>query len=91
MPRTITRALMLVSLAVAALAAGCQSDAQKHLYKADEMFENKQYENAKKELEESIKLDPNLLDAQKSLAHLSEFLGDHETAAKAYQAASMLD
>jgi tetratricopeptide (TPR) repeat protein len=91
MPRTIARALMLVSLALFALVAGCQTEAQKHLYKADEMFENKQYEEAKKELEESIKLDPNLLDAQKSLAHLSEFLGDQAAAAKAYQASSMLD
>jgi Tfp pilus assembly protein PilF len=82
---------MAASLALFAFAAGCQTEAQKHLYAADEMFENKQYENAKKELEESIRLDPNLLDAQKSLAHLSEFLGDEETAAKAYQAASMLD
>ncbi|MGH7863624.1 MAG: hypothetical protein ACREQB_01440 [Candidatus Binataceae bacterium] len=91
MPRTVVRAVLPASLALLALVAGCQTEAQKHLYKADEMFENKQYDNARAELEESIKLDPNLLDAQKSLAHLSEYLGDQQAAAKAYQAASILD
>ncbi|HWJ41126.1 MAG TPA: tetratricopeptide repeat protein, partial [Candidatus Limnocylindrales bacterium] len=46
---------------------------------------------AKKELEISIKADPNSLDAHNSLAHIDEALGDQEGAAKEYMAASTLD
>jgi Tfp pilus assembly protein PilF len=91
MQSAIARVLTVVSLVVFGFAAGCQSEAQKHLYKADEMFENRDFEGAKRELQKSIELDPNLLEAQKSLANLSEFLGDPDTAARAFQAASMLD
>ncbi|MGH7923924.1 MAG: hypothetical protein ACREQH_04945, partial [Candidatus Binatus sp.] len=73
------------------LASGCQSEAKKHLYKAEDLFEKRDLDGAKKELELSIKADPNNLDAHKSLAHIDEALGDQEGAAKEYMAASTLD
>jgi len=73
------------------LVSGCQSEAKKHLYKAEDLFEKRDLDGAKKELELSIKDDTNDLDAHKSLAHIDEALGDQEGAAKEYMAASTLD
>jgi Tfp pilus assembly protein PilF len=73
------------------LVSGCQSEAKKHLYKAEDLFEKRDLDGAKKELEISIKADPNSLDAHNSLAHIDEALGDQEGAAKEYMAASTLD
>jgi len=73
------------------LVSGCQSEAKKHLYKAEDLFEKRDLDGAKKELELSIKADPNDLDAHKSLANIDEALGDQDGAAREYMAASALD
>lgn len=87
----IARALIPAALLAAALVSGCQSEAKKHLYKAEDLFEKRDLDGAKKELELSIKADPNNLDAHKSLAHIDEAVGDQEGAAREYEAASTLD
>jgi tetratricopeptide (TPR) repeat protein len=91
MRNAIARALILSVLLAVPLVSGCQSEAKKHLYAAEDLFEKRDLDGAKKELEESIKDDPSLLDAHKSLAHIDEALGDQEGAAKEYMAASALD
>jgi tetratricopeptide (TPR) repeat protein len=91
MRTAIARALTLVVMLAIPLVSGCQSEAKKHLYKAEDLFEKRDLEGAKKELELSIKADPNDLDAHKSLANIDEALGDQEGAAKEYMAASALD
>jgi tetratricopeptide (TPR) repeat protein len=91
MRNAIARALILSVLLAVPLVSGCQSEAKKHLYAAEDLFEKRDLDGAKKELEESIKDDPTLLDAHKSLAHIDEALGDQEGAAKEYMAASALD
>lgn len=92
MRRGIPRALALALLAVFMLAAaGCQSSAKKHLYKAEDLFEKRDLKGAQAELREAIKEDPNLLDAHKSLAHVDEYLGDTDEAGKEFMAASALD
>ena len=81
-------------IAVAALAAaglgGCMSKAKRHLYAAKDLFEKRDLKGAKLELREAIKDDPGLLDAHKALAHVDEYLGDEEGAAREY-IASRLD
>ena len=91
MRTAIARALILPVLLAIPLVSGCQSEAKKHLYKAEDLFEKRDLDGAKKELEISIKADPNSLDAHNSLAHIDEALGDQEGAAKEYMAASTLD
>ena len=91
MRTAIARALILPVLLAIPLVSGCQSEAKKHLYKAEDLFEKRDLDGAKKELELSIRADPNNLDAHKSLAHIDEALGDEEGAAKEYMAASALD
>ncbi|MGC1396954.1 hypothetical protein [Candidatus Binatus sp.] len=91
MRTAIARALILPVLLALPLVSGCQSEAKKHLYKAEDLFEKRDLDGAKKELELSIKADPNDLDAHKSLANIDEALGDQEGAAKEYMAASALD
>lgn len=81
----------LLLLSVLPIVAGCQSSAKKHLYKAEDMFEKKDLKGAQTELREAIKEDPNLLDAHKSLAHIDEYLGDFDEAAREFQTASTLD
>jgi tetratricopeptide (TPR) repeat protein len=91
MRTAIARVLILPILLAVPFVSGCQSEAKKHLYKAEDLFEKRDLEGAKKELELSIKADPSSLDAHKSLAHIDEALGDQEGAAKEYIAASALD
>jgi tetratricopeptide (TPR) repeat protein len=91
MRTAIARALILPVLLAIPFVSGCQSEAKKHLYKAEDLFEKRDLDGAKKELELSIKADPNDLDAHKSLANIDEALGDQEGAAKEYMAASTLD
>jgi tetratricopeptide (TPR) repeat protein len=91
MRTSIARALILPVLLAIPLVSGCQSESKKHLYKAEDLFEKRDLDGAKKELELSIKADPNNLDAHKSLAHIDQALGDEEGAAKEYMAASALD
>jgi tetratricopeptide (TPR) repeat protein len=91
MRTAVARALILPILLAVPLVSGCQSEAKKHLYKAEDLFEKRDLDGAKRELELSIKADPNSLDAHKSLAHIDEALGDQEGAAKEYMAASTLD
>ena len=91
MRTAIARVLILVILLAIPMVSGCQSEAKKHLYKAEDLFEKRDLDGAKKELELSIKADPNDLDAHKSLANIDEALGDQEGAAKEYMAASALD
>jgi Tfp pilus assembly protein PilF len=79
-----------IALSCAAL-GGCMSKAKRHLYTAEDLFEKRDLKGAKIELEAAIKDDPNLLDAHKSLAHVDEYLGDEEGAAREYEAASRLD
>ena len=91
MRTAIVRALVLPLLLVIPLVSGCQSEAKRHLYKAEDLFEKRDLDGAKKELELSIKADPSNLDAHKSLAHIDEALDDSEGAAREYAAASALD
>jgi tetratricopeptide (TPR) repeat protein len=91
MRTAIARALILPVLLAIPLVSGCQSEAKKHLYKAEDLFEKRDLDGAKKELEISIKLDDTSLDAHNSLAHIDEALGDQEGAAREYEKASALD
>jgi Tfp pilus assembly protein PilF len=91
MRTAIARALPVLVLLAIPVVSGCQTEAKKHLYKAEDLFEKRDLDGAKKELELSIKADPNDLDAHKSLAHIDEALGDQEGAAREYMAASALD
>ena len=91
MRTAIARTLLLPLLIAIPLVSGCQSEAKKHLYKAEDLFEKRDLDGAKKELEISIKLDDTSLDAHNSLAHIDEALGDQEGAAREYQKASELD
>ena len=91
MRTVIVRALVLPVLLAIPFVSGCQSEAKKHLYKAEDLFEKRDLDGAKKELELSIKADPTNLDAHKSLAHIDEALGDDEAAGREYEAASALD
>ena len=91
MRTAIARVLILPVLLAIPLVSGCQSESKKHLYKAEDLFEKRDLDGAKKELELSIKADPNNLDAHKSLAHIDQALGDEEGAAREYMAASALD
>src|SRR5260370_30948979 len=87
MRTAIARALLVPLLLAIPLVSGCQSEAKKHLYKAEDLFEKRDLDGAQKELELSIEADPNNLDAHKSLAHIDEALGDQEGAAHEYMAA----
>jgi tetratricopeptide (TPR) repeat protein len=91
MRTAVARALILPVVLAIPLVSGCQSEAKKHLYKAEDLFEKRDLDGAKKELELSIKADPSDVDAHKSLAHIDEAVGDQEGAAKEYMAASTLD
>lgn len=91
MRTAIVRALVIPVLLAIPFVSGCQSEAKRHLYKAEDLFEKRDLEGAKKELELSIKADPNNLDAHKSLAHIDEALHDDEGAGREYNAASALD
>jgi len=91
MRTVIVRALILPVLLAIPFVSGCQSEAKKHLYKAEGLFEKRDLDGAKKELELSIKADPTNLDAHKSLAHIDEALGDDEAAGREYETASALD
>jgi tetratricopeptide (TPR) repeat protein len=91
MRTAVARALLLPLLIAIPLVSGCQSEAKKHLYKAEDLFEKRDLDGAKKELEISIKLDDTSLDAHNSLAHIDEALGDQEGAAREYEKASELD
>ena len=91
MRTSIARALILPILLAIPFVSGCQSESKKHLYKAEDLFEKRDLDGAKKELELSIKADPNNLDAHKSLAHIDQALGDEEGAAREFMAASALD
>ena len=91
MRTVIARALILPVLLAIPLVSGCQSEAKKHLYKAEDLFEKRDFEGAKRELDLSIKDDPTSLDAHKSLATVDHLLGDEEGAGKEFQKASELD
>jgi tetratricopeptide (TPR) repeat protein len=91
MRTAVARALLLPLLIAIPLVSGCQSEAKKHLYKTEDLFEKRDLDGAKKELEISIKLDDTSLDAHNSLAHIDEALGDQEGAAREYEKASELD
>jgi tetratricopeptide (TPR) repeat protein len=91
MRTAIARALILPVLLAIPLVSGCQSESKKHLYKAEDLFEKRDLDGAKKELELSIQADPNNLDAHKSLANVDNALGDEEGAGKEFMAASALD
>ncbi len=91
MRTAIARALPMLLLLAIPVVSGCQTEAKKHLYKAEDLFEKRDLDGAKKELELSIKADPNSLDAHKSLANIDDALGDQEGAAREYAAASALD
>jgi len=91
MRTAIVRALVIPILLAIPFVSGCQSEAKRHLYKAEDLFEKRDLDGAKKELELSLKADPNSLDAHKSLAHIDEALGDDEGAGREYNIASALD
>ncbi len=91
MRTSIARALILPVLLAIPFVSGCQSEAKKHLYKAEDLFEKRDLDGAKRELELSIKADPNNVDAHKSLANIDHLLGDEEGAGKEFMAASTLD
>jgi len=88
--RCAARLILVAAIAAAGL-AGCMSKAKRHLYAAEDLFEKRDLKGAKLELREAIKDDPDLLDAHKSLAHVDEYLGDEDGAAREYEIASRLD
>jgi Tfp pilus assembly protein PilF len=89
--RGIPRPLALTALAIVLAAAGCQSSAKKHLYKAEDLFEKRDLKGAQTELRESVKEDPNLTDAHNSLARVDEYLHDYDEAGKEFMTASQQD
>ena len=89
--RGIPRPLALTALAIVLTAAGCQSSAKKHLYKAEDLFEKRDLKGAQAELRESVKEDPNLTDAHNSLARVDEYLKDYDEAGKEFMIASQQD
>ena len=91
MRTAVARALILPVLLALPLMSGCQSEGKKHLYKAEDLFEKRDLDGAKKELELSIQADPKDVDAHKSLAAIDAALGDEEDAGKEYMTASELD
>ena len=91
MRTAIARALPMFLLLAIPVVSGCQTEAKKHLYKAEDLFEKRDFEGAKRELDLSIKDDPTSLDAHKSLATVDHLLGDEEGAGKEFQKASELD
>ncbi len=91
MLRGISLALALTVFTTAFTLAGCQSEAKKHLYKAEDLFEKRDLKGAQAELRESVKDDPNLTDAHNSLARVDEYLHDYDEAGKEFMIASQLD
>jgi len=89
--RGIPRRLALTALALVLTAAGCQSSAKKHLYKAEDLFEKRDLKGAQAELREAVKEDPNLTDAHNSLARVDEYLHDYDEAGKEFMIASQQD
>lgn len=89
--RGIPRPLALTAFAIMLTAAGCQSSAKKHLYKAEDLFEKRDLKGAQAELRESVKEDPNLTDAHNSLARVDEYLKDYDEAGKEFMIASQQD
>ncbi len=89
--RGIPRPLALTALAIVLTAAGCQSSAKKHLYKAEDLFEKRDLKGAQAELRISVKEDPNLTDAHNSLARVDEYLHDYDEAGKEFMIASQQD
>src|SRR6202022_320412 len=89
--RGTPRRLALTALAIVLTAAGCQSSAKKHLYKAEDLFEKRDLKGAQAELRESGKEDPNLTDAHNSLARVDEYLHDYDEAGKEFMIASQQD
>ncbi len=89
--RGIPRPLAVTALAIVLTAAGCQSSAKKHLYKAEDLFEKRDLKGAQAELRESVKEDPNLTDAHNSLARVDEYLHDYDEAGKEFMIASQQD
>ncbi len=83
--------LALLALTITPMLAGCMSKARQHLYTAEDLFEKRDLQGAKRELEEAVKLDPSLTDAHKSLAHVDEYVGDTEGAGHEYDIASQQD
>src|ERR1700676_3333382 len=89
--RGIPRPLALTTLAIVLTAAGCQSSAKKHLYKAEDLFEKRDLKGAQTKLREAVKEDPNLTDAHNSLARVDEYLHDYDEAGKEFMTASQQD
>ena len=54
MRRAIALTLVIPLLLAIPLISGCQSESKKHLYKAEDYFEKKDFENAQKELRLAI-------------------------------------
>jgi tetratricopeptide (TPR) repeat protein len=86
-----TLCVLVLALIIAPTLGGCMSKAKRHLYTAEDLFEKGDLKGAKVELEESVRLDPDLADAHKSLAVIAEKLGDQEEAGREYDAVSRLD
>src|SRR5260370_30608251 len=90
MQRKNTLCVLVLALIIAPTLGGCMSKAKRHLYTAEDLFEKGDLKGAKVELEESVRLDPDLADAHKSLAVIAEKLGDQEEAGRAYDSVSRL-
>ena len=92
MRTVIARALILPVLLAIPLVSGCQSEAKKHLYKAEDLFEKRDLDGAKKELEISIKDDPTSLDAHNRSRIIDEAARrSGRRRARSYMKASALD
>jgi len=83
----------ITALAVLAIVflSGCLSEPRRHLDRARILFERRDLRDAKLELIQALKADPDLLEAHKLLARVDEYLGDQQDAALEYQAAARLD
>src|SRR5207245_6186132 len=75
-PRMRSRIAAALILTVVGLLpfAGCKSyQARSHVNKAEDAFEKRDLKTAQQELKTAISIDPDSLDAHKSLAHIDEY------------------
>ncbi|HZY59885.1 MAG TPA: hypothetical protein VFE56_08990 [Candidatus Binataceae bacterium] len=71
--------------------SGCITESKRHFDRARILFERRDLKDAKLELLQAVKADPDMLEAHKLLARVDEYLGDQQDAALEYEAAARLD
>jgi tetratricopeptide (TPR) repeat protein len=81
---------LAIGLFVAAF-SGCITESKRHFDRARILFERRDLKDAKLELLQAVKADPDMLEAHKLLARVDEYLGDQQDAALEYETAARLD